>query len=51
MGLATDLQTIETSTIQKALAEAAKTTTPLTQCLDEAVSKQKLADEHYLKRG
>ncbi|XP_026315891.1 acyl-CoA Delta(11) desaturase [Hyposmocoma kahamanoa] len=51
LGLATDLQTVDTPTIQKALAEAAKTTKPLTQCLNDAVSKQTLAEEHYLKRG
>lgn len=51
LGLATDLRTVETPTVQKALAEAAKTNKPLTMCLYDAVSKQVLAEEHYLKRG
>lgn len=51
LGLATDLRTVDTPTIQKALADAASTTKPLTRCLDDAVSQQILPEEHYLKRG
>ncbi|XP_049696311.2 acyl-CoA Delta-9 desaturase [Helicoverpa armigera] len=51
LGLATNLQTVETHTIQKALADAARTQKDLKTCIDEAVVNQKLPEEHYLKRG
>ncbi|KAL0831147.1 hypothetical protein ABMA28_002017 [Loxostege sticticalis] len=51
LGLATDLKTIETPSIQKALAEAARSKRPVQTCLDEAVSKQSLPSGHYLQRG
>ncbi|CAH0581238.1 unnamed protein product [Chrysodeixis includens] len=51
LGLATDLRTVETGTVQKALADSAKTKKNLKTCIDTAVSQQKLPDEHYLQRG
>lgn len=51
LGLATDLQTIETPTVQKALSEATKSKRPLITCLDEAAAKQRLPEDHYLKRN
>ncbi|XP_063822443.1 acyl-CoA Delta-9 desaturase [Ostrinia nubilalis] len=51
LNLATDLKTIDTPVLQKALAEAAKSKRPIQTCLDEAVSKQSLPAGHYLQRG
>ncbi|XP_075974978.1 acyl-CoA Delta-9 desaturase isoform X2 [Anticarsia gemmatalis] len=51
LGLATNLRTVETTTIQKALALAAKTNKDLKTCLDAAVKNQQLSEEHYLHRG
>nr|UEN71135.1 acyl-CoA delta(11) desaturase 5 [Glyphodes pyloalis] len=51
LGLATDLKTIETASVQKALAEAARSKRPVTKCLDDAVAKQELPRGHYLQRG
>ena len=51
LGLATDLRTVESKTIQKALASVAKTGRPLQTCIDEALKDQSLPDQHYLKRG
>ncbi|XP_026752307.2 acyl-CoA Delta-9 desaturase isoform X2 [Galleria mellonella] len=51
LGLATELKTVETPSIQIALAKAAKTKLPIKTCLDQAVAEQKLSEDHYLKRG
>nr|QLI61961.1 desaturase 6 [Streltzoviella insularis] len=51
LGLATNLRTVETETVQKALAETAKTKRPIQICLDEAARRQHLPDDHYLRRG
>ncbi|XP_072938600.1 acyl-CoA Delta-9 desaturase isoform X2 [Epargyreus clarus] len=51
LGLATNLKTIDTSTIQRALADAAVSKRPLNKCIEEAIKKQTLPEEHYLKRG
>nr|XP_037870189.1 acyl-CoA Delta(11) desaturase-like isoform X1 [Bombyx mori]XP_037870190.1 acyl-CoA Delta(11) desaturase-like isoform X1 [Bombyx mori] len=50
LGIATGLRTVETNTIQKALAEMAKTKKPLQICLENALKDQSLSDQHYLKR-
>ncbi|CAH0407060.1 unnamed protein product [Chilo suppressalis] len=51
LGLATDLKTVDTATVQKALADAARTKLPVQTCLDQAVLEQILPKEHYLRRG
>lgn len=51
LGLATDLKTVDTPTVQKALAEAARSKKPVKTCLDEAVTSQVLSSDHYLRRG
>ncbi|KAL4715490.1 hypothetical protein ACJJTC_009116 [Scirpophaga incertulas] len=50
LGLAADLKTVETPTVQKALADAAKSKLPLTSCVDAAVAAQNLHRDHYLRR-
>ncbi|KAJ8730847.1 hypothetical protein PYW08_002260 [Mythimna loreyi] len=51
LGLATNLQVVETLTIQKALADAARTNKDLKACINAAVTKQSVPEDHYLKRG
>ncbi|KAM3964162.1 acyl-CoA Delta(11) desaturase-like [Aphomia sociella] len=51
LGLATDLKTVETPSVQIALANAAKSKQPVKTCLEQAVTKQILPEDHYLKRG
>ncbi|KAG6460182.1 hypothetical protein O3G_MSEX011821 [Manduca sexta] len=51
LGLATDLRTVESKTIQRALANVAKTKRSLQTCLEEALKEQCLPDQHYLRRG
>ncbi|XP_022834125.1 (11Z)-hexadec-11-enoyl-CoA conjugase [Spodoptera litura] len=51
LGLATKLRTVETASIQKALADAARTKKDLKTCIDAAVNNQQLPEEHYLKRA
>ncbi|OWR43606.1 stearoyl-coa desaturase [Danaus plexippus plexippus] len=50
MGLAKDLRTLESATLQKALAEYARTKQPLDVCFKNALNNQVLPEEHYLKR-
>lgn len=50
LGLATNLHTVEQSTIQKALADAATSKRPLKTCISETAEKQVLAEDHFLKR-
>lgn len=50
MGLAKDLRTLESVTLQKALAEYARTKQPLDVCFKNALNNQVLPEEHYLKR-
>ncbi|XP_053613160.1 acyl-CoA Delta-9 desaturase [Plodia interpunctella] len=50
LGLATNLRTVDTPTLQKALAITAKTQLPLQTCLDQLADKTNRED-HYLKRG
>ncbi|CAG9578845.1 unnamed protein product [Danaus chrysippus] len=50
MGLAKDLRTLESGTLQKALAEYARTKQPLEVCFKNALENQVLHEEHYLKR-
>ncbi|CAH0714309.1 unnamed protein product, partial [Brenthis ino] len=50
LGLATNLCTLESSTLQKALAENVKTKRSLKLCIDDAVSKQMLPEDHFLKQ-
>ncbi|XP_059050059.1 acyl-CoA Delta-9 desaturase [Achroia grisella] len=51
LGLATDLKTVETLSIQKALAKVVKTKQPIETCLEQAVEEQDLSEDHYLQRG
>ncbi|KAJ8721551.1 hypothetical protein PYW07_002326 [Mythimna separata] len=51
LGLATNLQVVETITIQKALADAARSKKDLKTCINAAVTKQSVPEDHYLKRG
>lgn len=50
LGLATDLQTVDTATAQRALAEAARTHASVSKTLEEQIKKQRLPEGHYLKR-
>ncbi|XP_068632962.1 acyl-CoA Delta-9 desaturase isoform X2 [Battus philenor] len=49
LGLAKDLRTTETSTVQAAITKAAKTKTSLNICLEEANKLQHLPELHYLR--
>ncbi|XP_041984720.1 acyl-CoA Delta-9 desaturase [Aricia agestis] len=49
LGLATKLNTLQTRTLQLALAEKVKTNKPLLQCITEGVNRQNLPEDHYLK--
>ncbi|XP_023935416.2 acyl-CoA Delta-9 desaturase [Bicyclus anynana] len=49
LGEATHLRTLETKTLQKALAVSAKTKKPLTACIQDAIGEQILAKDHFLK--
>ncbi|CAH2245035.1 jg17432 [Pararge aegeria aegeria] len=49
LGEATNLCTLETKTLQKALAVAAKTKKPVASCIAEAIDGQTLEDDHFLK--
>ncbi|XP_045768503.1 acyl-CoA Delta-9 desaturase [Maniola jurtina] len=49
LGEATDLCTLETKTLHKALAVAARTKKPLTACIENAICQQALEKDHFLK--
>lgn len=51
LGLAKKLRTVDTCTIQKALAQVAKTQADFKTCLDTVLKEQKFSDDHYLRRG
>lgn len=48
LGLATNLSTIESRTLQKALAEHLKSKIPLNESFKEAIAKQTLPEDHFL---
>ncbi|XP_047530657.1 acyl-CoA Delta-9 desaturase isoform X1 [Vanessa atalanta] len=48
LGYATNLSTMKSNTLQKALAEFAKTKRPIKECFKDAISKQSLAEDHFL---
>ncbi|KAJ0175631.1 hypothetical protein K1T71_008790 [Dendrolimus kikuchii] len=50
LGIATDLRTVETETIQFALAQAAKTNRPVQACIKEMIKEQQLSKDHFLRR-
>lgn len=50
LGIATDLRTVETETIQTALANAVKTNRPIQVCVEEIIKEQNLAKDHFLRR-
>ncbi|XP_034827238.1 acyl-CoA Delta-9 desaturase [Maniola hyperantus] len=49
LGEATNLCTLETNTLHKALAVAARTKKPLAACIESAICQQALEKDHFLK--
>ncbi|KOB69403.1 Acyl-CoA desaturase BmorPDSN, partial [Operophtera brumata] len=49
LGLATNLRTVDTKTIQTTMAQMVKTKRPLQDCLEEAMKEQVLPEDHFLR--